>query len=257
MKASGKPDLKPVVGLNLDWGEILCPDGSCWLSNVETSFAYRVHSSTKAAFSTNIIVPGAVASPGAEVNISTFDFYQPDIYALGITYDAGQTYKIGATLELQRWSQLTSALKGDTVRRVAVDPTSAGAQYANVKPLKFRDIIIPRVGVEYRLNQRYTLSGGISYEQTPLDSNTSLDINYLDGDKLILGLGIAAKFDNPFLLAHPVTLEFGYQRQQFSHETFHITSTDLRFQGNAGAELETVKTKGYVNVFSGALTMRF
>src|SRR5690606_3355154 len=133
---------------------------------------------------------------GVALLVNTLDAYQPDIYSVGLMYRQDKRYRVGLTVEMQQWSKLEDELKKDTIKDQAVEAT--------VGRLKFRDIVIPRIGGEYYLNPHIMLSGGVAYSQTPLDSRSSLDVNYLDSDKVIVGLGVSLQYDKPPVLAFPV-----------------------------------------------------
>lgn len=110
-------------------------------------------------------------------------------------------------------------------------------------------MLIPRVGAEYQLNQSFAVRGGLAFEESPLKTTRNPELNYLDTDKIVAGLGISATYDRTRLLAHPVRLDLGYQYQQLQKRDFTLVD----FDGNE----TNVTADGDVHVFSGSITLKF
>ncbi|WP_369600386.1 outer membrane protein transport protein [Hahella sp. SMD15-11] len=109
--------------------------------------------------------------------------------------------------------------------------------------------MIPRLGGEYQLNENFAVRGGVAYEQSPLKTTRNPEINYLDTDKLVVGLGVSATYTQTRWLAYPVRMDLGYQYQQLSKRDFTLVDHD----GN-----ETpVTAEGDVHVLSGSVTLKF
>lgn len=248
MDVSAKPVMRPIVGLTVDWGKTLCPDRDCWLSGLETALTVKGYSNTKTTVDSNINIPQGSGEQSLPLEVVTMDSYQPNIYTLGVSYSKPDEYRVGFAIEMQEWSKLGDELKKDTLKDQAVNAPAGQGR------LKFRDIVIPRVGIEYWLNETYALSGGVAYSKTPLKTNASLDVNYLDADKLITGVGLQMNFANAPLLAFPLQVDIGYQHQQLKTTKFDLYSTNKPVYPQP---YETVKAKGNVNVFSASLTMKF
>ncbi|HEX6592777.1 MAG TPA: outer membrane protein transport protein [Moraxellaceae bacterium] len=238
LNVNAKPVMRPIVGVNIDWGSTACPDSDCWLKGWETAFVYKAYSNTQTKVTANAVIPGTIPPPGLDLAINTLDAYQPNIYTLGMQYK-GERLRAGLTAEYQQWSKLEGEFQSDTVR-----------DQAN---LKFNDIIIPRLGAEFRLNETFALTGGLAFAPSALESDRSLDVNYLDNDRYIVGLGASAEFKEPWVFAYPVRLDFGYQLHLLKDRQFQLTSSQV----NGGAPYETLETGGNVNVFVGSMTLKF
>lgn len=250
MEVSAKPELRPTFGLNIDWGQTLCGDSDCWLNGLETAVAYRAYSNTKTTVNANITIPGTVPDPGVALAVTTLDAYQPDIISAGILYGQEHKFRVGVTAELQKWSDLEDELKTDSIKDQAVR--------AGIAQLKFRDIIVPRIGAQVWLTPNWMLSSGIAYEQTPLDSKSSLDVNYLDSDKLIFGVGLSWQIDHPFVLAYPLRISVAYQYQKLKDQSFDLYTSNASGASVANPlHYETVDASGDVNAFSASVTLKF
>jgi len=235
LEASAKPTYRPIVGFNMNWGETFCPDG-CWMDNLQTAVAFRGYSKTETSIDATPNVPQLINTLPIRVS-DVIQGYQPDIYSVGIRYDFGRV-RLGFTGEAQMWSDLEDEFAGDTVK--------------DQGNLQFKDTFVPRVGLEFDFNRSFMFTTGVAWEESPLESNSSQDVNYLDADKLVIGMGLSATFQNPPLLAWPLTVDLAYQYQQLDDRRFDINTTQ------AGDPIpDSVVTDGEVNVFSGSVTLKF
>jgi long-subunit fatty acid transport protein len=120
--------------------------------------------------------------------------------------------------------------------------------------LKFKDIVVPRLGGEFHLDDTYMVTGGVAFSESPLDSDGSLEVNYLDTDKWILGLGLTAQYKSVPVLAFPVRLDLAYQYQKLETRTFDLYD---RRSPSFPQPYESVDAEGDVHVFSGSITLKF
>lgn len=245
LDVSAKPSIRPILSATMDWGESFCIDGDCWFDGLETAVAFRGYSNTKTTVDANATIPGVVSNPGLTLAVSTLDSYQPNIYSAGMLYNK-ERFRIGASVEMQQWSDLEDEFEDDTIKDQAVT--------SNQGTLAFQDIVVPRLGAEYQLNDNFMVTGGVAYSESPLKSDASLDVNYLDADKLIFGLGLSAKYQDPYLLAYPVRLDLSYQYQQLQSRDFDLYATD---SPSYPQPYEQVEAKGDVQVFTGSITLKF
>lgn len=246
LDVSAKPSIRPIFGINMDWGETFCGEGDdCWFNGLETAFSYRGYSNTQTEVNANAVIPGVIPNPGLMLNINTLDSYQPNILAGGVQYQAGR-WRTGVTIEWQEWSALEDEFDNDTIK----DQTVSGQP----GQLEFQDVIIPRIGTQFRLNENFSFTGGVAYSESPLESNASVDVNYLDTDKWIIGLGVTAEYKKTRILAFPVRFDLAYQHQILEDRTFDIYDTQSAVYPQPS---EQVEASGEVNVISGSITLKF
>lgn len=239
LEVSATPSIRPILGVSADAGKLFCGDGDCLFNNWEVALSWRGYSNTQTSVNANAVIPQTIDEPGLFLAINTLDSYQPDIIALGVQYRADR-WRAGLTLEQQNWSDLGKELANDTIK------DQAG--------LEFDDILIPRLGAEYEVLSGVFVTGGVAVAESPLKSIRSLDVNYFDTDKLMVGLGVAMEFADPPVLAFPLRLEFGYQYQQLEDRDFELTTTD---PDNPSNPYETITASGEVHIFTGSFTMKF
>ncbi|MBM7335232.1 MAG: outer membrane protein transport protein [Alcanivorax sp.] len=247
LDVSAKPEIRPTLSVTMDLGETFCPDGNCWLDGFETAFAFRGYSNTNTTVDANTVIPGVIDEPGLSLAVTTLDSYQPNIYSAGLLYRTDRL-RLGASLELQQWSDLEDEFDGDTIKDQAVSNDDG------VGILEFQDVVIPRIGAEYQLNQNFAVTGGVAYSESPLKSNASLNVNYLDTDKWIFGLGLTAKYERTRFFSFPVRFDIAYQYQKLDPRTFDLYDTR---SPSYPQPYETVEADGDVNVITGAVTLKF
>ena len=153
---------------------------------------------------------------------------------------------LALAVEQQNWQDLEGKLDRDTIKDQAVRGQPG--------QLTFQDVIIPRIGTEFRLNENFSFTGGVAYSESPLESNASVDVNYLDTDKWIIGLGVTAKYKKTRFLAFPVRFDLAYQHQILEDRTFDIYDTQSAVYPQPS---EQVEASGDVNVISGSITLKF
>lgn len=235
LDVSAKPYIRPIVGMNIRWGEAFCNTATCWMDNLETAIAWRAYTHGETKINSNVIVPGTIGAPGLPIRVNTIANFQPETASVGVKYDFG-AWRLGVTGEYQAWSRLEDKFADDTIRADAA--------------MNFKDIFIPRVGIEVPVGQHLTFTGGVAWEESPVEGSQSLDINYLDADKFVIGLGATLDIPKVPLLAYPMRMDFGYQYQQIDNQKFDLSST-------AAGVYDTVETDGDVHVFSGSITFKF
>ncbi|TVP60794.1 MAG: aromatic hydrocarbon degradation protein [Halomonadaceae bacterium] len=239
LQVNAKPHVTPILGVNMDLGDTFCPAGSCWLSGWDVAAAYRGKSTAKTAVNGDVLVDGI--SGGDEflpLRINALDSAHPEIYTLGVQYE-GEHWRVGATAEHQRWGQISTEFKSDTIK--------------NDGNIDLRNITIPRIGVEYKFSRLFSVMGGLAYEESVFRSTTNPEVNYLDTDRYILGLGGKLTLCSLPFMAVPVTLGFGYQYHYLDERTFEL----VNFEGTTDETRETVEADGNVHVLMGSLSLRF
>lgn len=247
MDVSAVPSLKPIVGLSVDWGETLCPQKNCWFEGMETAFSYRDSSNTHTTVDSYITIDGMLPDPGMNLRILTLDSYQPAVAALGFQYKTDK-WRVGASVEHQAWSDLGDEMKKDTLA------DQAAVKEGNREGVEFRDIVVPRIGAEFNVTEHISVTGGLAFSPTPLKTRDSLDMNLLDGDKTILGLGVSAEYPTTRFFTYPVRFDLGYQYQKIDKEQYNLFSTR---EDDGRTSYETVETTGDVHVFTGSMTLKF
>ena len=240
LSVTAEPSLKTILGSNIDLGRTFCADSNCFLNGWETALTYRTKSAATTTVDSDILVTQTVNDYGLPLAVSTIDSFQPETFAIGAQYK-GDGWRIGGSLEQQNWSQLENELSKDTIK----DQQTVAA----VDRIGFDDILIPRVGAEYDLNKNFAVRAGVAFEESPLQTTRNPELNYMDADKFVVGVGLSATYDRTRLLAYPIRMDIGYQYQQLQERDFTLVDYD----GNE----TNVTADGDVHVISGSVTLKF
>lgn len=240
LAVNAEPSMKSILGTTIKWGDTLCPDSDCFLDGWESAFTYRTRSSASTSVNSNIIVTQTIPDPGLSLAVATIDSFQPETLGFGTQYK-GDGWRIGGSVEQQNWSELEDEFGRDTIR----DQENV----SSADRIRFDDILVPRIGAEYELGQHFAIRGGLAYEESPLKTTRNPELNYLDTDKIVAGLGISATYNRTRLLAYPVRLDIGYQYQQLQERDFTIVD----FDGNE----QEATADGDIHVISGSITLKF
>jgi long-subunit fatty acid transport protein len=236
MDVSAQPSIRPIVGASFDFGTLFCQQ-DCMFSGIEAALVYRAFSNTATTVTANTVIPGTIPDPGLTLAITTLDSWQPDVLAVGLQYKRDD-WRVALTLERQNWSDLGREFRGDTIKDQAA--------------MSFSDITIPRLGAEMRFNEIFFLTAGVALEKSPLKGRDSLNVNYFDNDKVVVGLGLGLELANPPVLAFPVRLDLGYQYQQLKAREFDLTAANA-----PSNPYETVEAEGDIHILSGSITLKF
>ncbi|MEP1216699.1 MAG: alkane uptake protein AupA [Marinobacter sp.] len=240
LAVNAEPSLKSILGTTIKWGDTFCPESNCFLDGWESALTYRTKSSASTSVDSNIIVTQTIPDPGLSLAVATIDSFQPETIAIGTQYK-GDGWRVGGSIEQQNWSELEDEFARDTIKDQ--ESVSAGNR------IGFDDILVPRIGAEYQLSRNFALRGGLAYEESPLKTTRNPELNYLDTDKIVAGLGISATYERTRLLAYPVRLDIGYQYQQLQERDFTIVD----FDGNE----QEATADGDIHVISGSITLKF
>jgi len=242
LSLEASPSLSPALGINIRSGEMFCGTSQCMpfgMDKLELALFWRGESSYEVSVDANVVVPGVIPEPGLSLALSTIDTYQPEVLGAAVLLPVGK-FELTAGIEQHKWSALGREFASDTVR-----------DQAN---LAFDDITIPRIGVSYQWSESMKLFAGAALEDSPLKSTRSQDVNYLDTDKKVFGLGASYRIASAPVINMPLEVAFAYQYQMLDEADFELTSIN---SPTDPSPYETVRADGEINVFSSSLSLKF
>lgn len=145
--------------------------------------------------------------------VAGIGLWLPDSWTLASSWQ-GQRWLWTAALCVQRWSELPPLAPDVTLRlddSQLVQPGNPPHEvlYAHNQPVAMgaKDIAIPRVGAEFRVDDRWTVRTGGQYRPTPLPKADG-EANYLDAPALTWALGLGASFGDPLqVMRKPLQLD--------------------------------------------------
>jgi len=107
----------------------------------------------------------------------------PDTLDLSVTQDLGPAWKLSGTLRYVRW---------DTFENLTIHYANPN-QPTSVQPFNYKNTWYAAIGADWRLNNTWTLHGGVAYDQSPVQ--TGGPVNYReprlpDGNRRWISAGV-------------------------------------------------------------------
>src|SRR5690606_28376928 len=161
LSLEASPSLALAFGLNVRASELFCGSSSCMpfgLDRMEAALFWRDAAYYEVGVDANVVIPGVIPDPGLDLLLNTIDSFQPEVFGGSVILPLGR-FDVVASVEQQKWSELARKFAGDTVRDQA--------------DVRFRDIVVPRVGASFRWSDQLKLFGGMALEDSPLKSSRS------------------------------------------------------------------------------------
>ncbi len=164
----------------------------------------------------------------------TFEaYFFPREHNFGISYILAEKMLLSLELSWFQWSQYTSQSRGTPKQ-------------------EWKDIYIPRVGIEYYPFDAFSLRLGYFFEPSPVPDQT-MSSNFLDNDRHVLSIGAGYTFNAPFdLLHHPMDFDLVFQ---YIHLPKRETTKQAGYFLNAVTE--DYETEGEIISIGGNITIHF
>jgi len=157
----------------------------------------------------------------------------PDTVIFSAVHDLNPRWTLLADVSWTGWSSIPS-----------LDIESNGAPRDKLD-LRFRDSWRFALGANYKLNDQWTLKGGIAYDQSPVDNATYRPTSLPDNNRTWLSLGAQYQFDEA------TTIDVGYARL-FLKRTPIANDTDAVAKGTINGSY-----KSNANIFGIQVSRRF
>lgn len=121
----------------------------------------------------------------------------PDTVMLTGTWEATPDLRLSGLIRWANWSNFDTLTITNDVNGIATLPSLGEmSQLLKVQniPNKWQDTWLFSVGADYRINDAFTVRGGIAYETSPIDDETTRMAVIPDTDRLWLSLGATYHF---------------------------------------------------------------
>jgi long-chain fatty acid transport protein len=136
----------------------------------------------------------ATGAANLQLMMSIFDYYTPHTFSAGFAYNLPMHNRL--TVEIDVEYQMWSGYKVSEARRKYWEEGGFGSDvggnpyFINVDLPEFRDVIVPKLGITYRIFDWVSAMTGYSYQQSyiPDDALTGI-FNMMDNDRHIASLG--------------------------------------------------------------------
>jgi long-subunit fatty acid transport protein len=169
------------------------------------------------------------------LSISGYNHFTPHTFTAGAAWDPLEQLTVALDLSYQRWSAAPSPhtrivvdMSGATLEALGLDEVlDLDTQDLDPSSPGFEDTLSVRLGVEYRLDERWAARGGLSFRPTPVPLQTQLRTNILDADAVGVSAGIGWSFEDPLeLFARPLILDVALQGLWYLNRTAQKADTD-------------------------------
>lgn len=179
MKPANIPATIPATGKidadSWDWGWniglMLQPTDS-----LRFGLAYRsaIEHNAEGDFTLSSPLPSLNLTCDAEATVKT-----PDTIMLTSTWEASDRLRISSLIRWAKWSNF---------KNLTIKNSNTGAAFSNVEN-DWEDTWLFSVGADYKLNDAWTVRGGVAYEKDPVGDNSKRMVVIPDTDRLWLSLG--------------------------------------------------------------------
>ena len=217
-----------VLGANTEGRAKLEADDDAWgwnagvlfqpTSSTKIGASYRSKLNYKLDGTTTVTTAtGAVVAPASGPTTAAVTL--PDSFSLSLAQKLNDQWEFLADATYTKWSEIN--------RINIVDSTNGTLRDSLV--LDFDNTWRYSIGANYKLNDGWTLKGGVAYDQSPVKGATTRSVRLPDNDRTWLSLGASMKILNSG------KLDFGY-----SH--LFIKDADINFTRSQQAPGQTTPT---------------
>lgn len=191
-------------------------------------------------------IPAAVDLKGVGTlgfTVEGITHYTPHTLEFGASWAPIEPLTIAASASWQNWSaapspylDLSIDLSGDTLKALGLD--EALDVKSPAQPPGFVDTLNFRLGIEYRVNERFAARGGFFFRPTPVPQQNTAGTNILDASTLGITGGIGFNFSDPLeVFSQPLTIDLAGQAQFLLPREAKKDATDdqpsYRYDGKA------------------------
>lgn len=173
----------------------------------------------------------------ADLNLTAFDenivptidviavsLYKPDEVVLGVSYAFKKKLIVGLDVAWMDYSKMPTT--GPVYEFDVPDYVRLILSMVNPPPPNFHDIYVPRVGVEYTINEHLAVRSGYFYKPSPVPDQTGIT-NYVDADKHVVSVGAGVRFRDPWdLMLRPINIDAVFQVHILEHHSVRKEDPD-------------------------------
>ena len=165
----------------------------------------------------------------------------PDMISISLAQDVSDRLQLLADVTRTGWS---------SINQVNVINSTNGAT-RDVLAFDFDDAMRYAIGANYRLNDAWTLKGGIAFDETPVKSATTRTVRLPDNDRTWISVGGQLK------IGQAGRLDIGYSHLFIDDADINFTKTPQPPIGAAGATTVTGTYEASVDIVSVQYSQSF
>lgn len=158
------------------------------------------------------------------VEITLINYFKPQEVVLGASYRFVKKLLVGVDVAWMDYSKAKTPMpyyEFDVPQAVRVF-----LSMINAPPPDFHDIVVPRIGVEYAINEHVAVRSGYAYKPSPVPNQYGSN-NYADANRHMASVGAGVRFVLPWnLMKKPINVDAVFQAQILEHRTMIKVNPD-------------------------------
>lgn len=244
---SMRPRLVPYAGL------LIAPKD--WAATLGLVFRAAADSPSTLVLGSSARVLGPLSAMNFAFNSNSSIYYDPMSVELGFDFALSPDTKAFGQIDYQRWSAFHAPALS-----VEINRTSGVSMTNSILPLyEYRDIFIPRAGIESKVSKQTTLRGGYSYRPSIFKALPTGAGNYLDPDRHQFGLGLGYFMQEFLGIPTGATLDLNGTFQYLVSQTIRKTPGNELGTGSGDLKIGApgYDAGGFVYGFGAGLTVQF
>ena len=121
------------------------------------------------------------------VDFHLINYFKPQEVVLGASYAFKKNWLLGIDVAWMDYSKAKTSMP--TYEFEVPDWVRVGLSMVNAPPPEFKDVFVPRIGVEYRVNEHVALRSGYFYKPSPVPDQRGNN-NYADSNRHGISAGV-------------------------------------------------------------------
>lgn len=186
------------------------------LSSLSLGAAYRGQIDLSVDGRITVLVSGTEVLP---VSLTMSNTNKPQEIVVGTAYNLNKRLVVGLDFT---WINYEKYLSPSAIVHVESEDAKELEKIFPIEDLSnplFRDIIIPRIGVEFVINKNFSARGGYFYHPSPVPDQRG-KTNYLDSNKHVISIGGGLTFQDPLeLMEKPISVNVVVQAHIFEERS--------------------------------------
>lgn len=189
------PTVAPIAGVQVDAGDFAF--GASYRGEQDVKVVVNERASSDVLlnlgpslrFRTSVVIAGGFVF---------YDHFTPQQVALGGTWRPGAgPLTVLADATWMNWARFRGPYVDPSFEDIVVPPLgTVPVNWRQPPPTRFRDVVIPRVGGEWRFSDGLALRAGYSYDVSPAPLATG-EGNILDANAHVASAGLGVRFRDP------------------------------------------------------------
>ncbi len=162
--------------------------------------------------------------PVPTIALDLINFYKPREAVFGASYAFNKKLLVGMDVAWMDYSKAVTHMP--TYEFDVPEWLRRGLSMIEAPPPDFKDVFVPRIGVEYTINDHLAVRTGYFYRPSPVPDQTG-NTNYADSNRHGISIGAGVSFQDPWGLGKaPINIDVVFQAQILEQRSVVKTAVD-------------------------------